>query len=547
MPLIRIDNVGQHGIIRDVPDYELPPNAWSDGKNIEASEGKIIKRKGSAITFSSPAVAPYYVYPVEAPWAYYWIYAGLNKVYVVQNLYHHNITRESSPGVLEEYNASEQWGWTATNLNGVIVLNNGVDAPQYWSWPTASDIKLQNLPNWPTNYRARNMRAFKNYLIALDIYKAGTQYPHMVKWSDVTSSGSVPGSWDESDTTGDAGENELTEGGGALIEQLQLRDMNILYRSDSTWAMQYIGGNAIWRFYRLFLNSGIMSQRCVKEFFNKHLVFSNDDVIVHDGQNIQSVIDNKMRKWLFNNIDTSNYDRSFVTPGYPEEMWICFPQSGQTNPDTAIVWNYKENTWSVRDLPNAAHLGWGQIDVTSNDAWDKPLGNYQANSSTYAAVSSTYEQTGTLAWSANNNAWDGRTYNALNNGILAADPTNTRLIQLNTTEQELGVDMTSYVTRTGIALIGPNKTDTYARKFLRAIYPKMEGTTGGVINVYVGSQETTDDAVTWSSAKEFIIGTDYKVDCKESGRLLSVKFESTTDITWSLSSYEMDIEVGGRR
>jgi len=547
MPLIRIDNVGQHGIIKDVPDYELPPNAWSDGQNVEATDGKIVKRKGSAEIFSAPAVAPYYVTPIQTPWAFYWMYLGLNKAYVVQNLYHHNITRVDSSATPVEYNASESWSWTATNLNGVIVLNNGVDVPQYWEWPIASDNKLKDLTGWPSNYRARNIRAFKNYLVAINIYKAGTHYLDMVKWSDVASAGVPPDSWDESDPTRDAGENQLSEEGGSLIEQLQLRDSNILYRSDSTWGMQFIGGNAIWRFHRMFVTSGIMSQRCVKEFFNKHFVFTNRDVIVHDGQNIQSVIENKMRKWLFNNIDTSNYDRSYVTPVYPNQMWVCFPQSGSTYPDMALCWNYKENTWTVRDLDGLNHIAWGQIDTTANDAWDKPLGNYQAQSTTYNLVSSTYEQTGSILWDDNDVSWDGRTYNALNNGLLAADTTNSRLMQLNTTNQEDGVDMTAYVQRTGIALIGPNKTDTYARKFLRAIYPKIEGTNGGTINVYVGSQEYTDQTVTWSSAKSFIIGSDFKVDCKESGRLLSVKFESTTDIEWSISSYEMDIEVGGKR
>ena len=46
MSLVPIDNVGQVGLIMDVPPYNLPPNAWSDGNNIRFLDDGVKKCAG---------------------------------------------------------------------------------------------------------------------------------------------------------------------------------------------------------------------------------------------------------------------------------------------------------------------------------------------------------------------------------------------------------------------------------------------------------------------------------------------------------------------
>jgi hypothetical protein len=46
MPLVPIEQVGQVGIIQDVPPYELPPNAWSGGNNVRVLDSGIKKIRG---------------------------------------------------------------------------------------------------------------------------------------------------------------------------------------------------------------------------------------------------------------------------------------------------------------------------------------------------------------------------------------------------------------------------------------------------------------------------------------------------------------------
>ena len=37
-----------------------------------------------------------------------------------------------------------------------------------------------------------------------------------------------------------------------------------------------------------------------------------------------------------------------------DEIWICFPNLDSAGPcNEALIWNYRENTWTRRDLPNS--------------------------------------------------------------------------------------------------------------------------------------------------------------------------------------------------
>src|SRR3990172_7351213 len=119
--------------------------------------------------------------------------------------------------------------------------------------------------------------------------------------------------------------------------------------------MQFIGGVNIFRFYKIFDSFGAFSARAAIEFMSgQHLVFTGDDVVLHDGQQADSVLRRKLRKFLASTIDPTHYRKSYVAVNYTLfEVWICFPETGNTHPNKALVWNWKDNTWGFRDLPSA--------------------------------------------------------------------------------------------------------------------------------------------------------------------------------------------------
>ena len=524
MAMIPVNNVGELGVITDVKPHELPLNAWSSALNMRFRDGYAEKFFGDA-TLTPGTVAPYFLLPVPLPVDYYWLYAGLNKVYAFDGSTHTNITRQTL-GVDVDYAATELLNWTGGLLNGVPIINNGVDLPQIWL-PTTLGTKLAALTNWDAAWTCSAMRPYKSFLVALDVNKSGTRYPQMVKWSHPADTGGIPVSWDETDPTKDAGEYLLAETSGYAVDCVPLRDVNVVYKEDSIYLMQYIGGVFIFRFSALSKHLGLLSRRCAVEFTpGRHAAFCVGDIIQHDGQQVKSIVDAKMRRWLFNNIDGTNYPTSFVV-NYASlsEVWFCFPTTGNTIPNRALVWNWVSNTTTLRQLTDVAHIAAGILSSGST-TWDAAVGTWDS----YAGV------------------WETRSYNPSTLSLVQARPLASLLTQAETTNQLTGSAMAVSLERTGIAVpvVADRPPDFSSYKFCSAIWPRIEGTDGGQVMVSVGTQQQIDGAVTWEPPVQYTIGSTNKIDCRVSGRLLAVKFESTADIDWRLHGYELNVQAGGR-
>lgn len=524
MALIPIDSVGSIGIIKDKKPHELPLEAWSSGQNVRFTDNYVEKCKGESL-WQTPTVAPYWAMAVPNPLAFYWVYAGLNKVYAFDGATHTNITRQTA-AVDVNYAATADLNWTGGILNGVPVLNNGIDVPQKWL-PTETSTKLEMLSNWNANWTCGALRPYKNFLIALDVTKSGTRYPQMVKWSHAADPGALPDSWDETDPAKDAGEYSLAETPGFVVDCVPLRDANIVYKEDAIFLMQFIGGINIFRFAALSKQLGILSRRCAVEYRpGLHAVFCVGDIVKHDGQQVVSILDGRMRKWLAANLDQTYYGRSFTCNFQAKhEVWFCFPMDGNAYPNMAMIWNWQDNTLTLRQLNDVSHIEPGLLS-------DVP--------GTWAGASGT--------WDAQTAVWDVRSYGAAENSLIQVRPNATALTLTESTNLFSGSAMTSSVERTGIAVpfVAGKAPDFSSYKFIRSIWPRIEGTDGGQVSISVGTQNQIDGSVTWESPVLYTIGTTQKIDCRVAGRLLAVKIESTSDVEWRLHGYEIDVQPGGR-
>jgi hypothetical protein len=517
--ILPVDNVGQFGVVTDLRPHEMPLNAWSAARNVRFRDGYLEKFKGHSEVFATPLWAPYWLLPVQSGPNFFWLYASLAKVGATDMSSHADITRASGG----DYSADANIGWTGGVLGGIPVINNGVDPPQMWNTPSLA-TDLANLTNWPASTSCRSLRVFKQFLLALDVTKSGTRYSQMVKWSHPADPLTVPTSWDETDPTIDAGEFNLSETGDAVVDAFPLRDVMLLYKQYSTWAMQFIGGVNIFRFYKVFDSFGAFTRRTAVEFFSgQHVVFTGDDVVLHDGQRADSILKKRLRQALIGQIDTTNYQKAFLTTNYDLfEVWICFPETGSTFPTKALVWNWRDNTWGFRDLPATGFIVPGVVDP--------------------AAAGSSWDSDG-ASWDSDTAAWDDLTFDPSRRRLLGGIPGSTKLILLDETQQQLGVDMTSYVERTGLGfpLKKEAPPDFTTRKLLRTLWPRIEGTDGGVVSISIGSQEKVDGPVTYSSSVGYVIGQTDFVDVLVEGRLHALKFESADNIEWRLHGYDVDI------
>jgi len=518
MPIKQFTDVGKLGVVRDVDPYDLPEGAWTAAENIRFDDGFIRKFSGHSQKFGAATVAPYYLLPVPGNTISYLMYMGANKVYVTDGTAHTNITRQTT-GVDVNYSMLTGLGWTGCVITGLPIITNGIDHPQQWSpvdpLTKLTALKYDGSSTWATkNYKAKVFRTFKSFLVALDITKGVTRYGKMVKWSSPAVSGSLPATWDEADTTADAGETDLSGSSGDVIDCLTLRDTNIIYKEDSTYGMTYTGSNDVFSFPEIFKTSGIMSRNCAAEFFGKHIVLTTDDLIVHDGHSIESVIDKKNKKWLFSNLDYSAYSRSYLVMNYKlSEAWICFP-SASGYPNKALVWNYKDNTYGVRELPNSPYITSAAVSSLPALTWDTYTGTWD----TITAPS-----------------WDSRTYSPADKAIIMAS---TNIFQCDATNQFNGTSFTAYIERRGLSFGDPTRT-----KLITRIWPRM--TSSGPVTFRISGTYNKNDAITWTDYT-FDPSTSQSIDCLVKGRYIGIRIQSSTDIEWSLNSFDVEYEMGGK-
>ena len=511
----------------------------------------------------------------------------------------YNITRSSGA-----YSATADETWTSTIIGGVLVLTNNFDKPQYWALtdgvPLSSTL-MQDLANWPSytllaaaitgtgvpspdeivvdsttdfptsgtftvdsedisytgktatkftgigrgengttaathldnapafvNVYSKSIRAFRSFLVALNINRGGIDYPRLVKWSTEAGLQDIPSSWNETTSTVDAGEYELADTKGDILDGLQLRDTFMIYKEDATYSMSYVGTPFIFSFRQLSPTIGAIAKNCVAEFDGGHAIFGKGNFYINDGQRLKPILPQKLKEYVFTTIDGGQIEKCFVAADYGRtEILFCYTSDGALTlePDEAVVWNYITNTFTIREIPDTAHMGYGNV------------GN-PTTSTTWAAASD--------GWDTITGPWT-MSYDLQDKVLLFADPGKTKLYRDRSGNKNDTSDMTSFIERTGITVGSNGQPDQTTVKRISSIWPKMSINSTNEINVYLGTQMSTQDGVSWGSPVTFNPNTQSKVSVRGTGKLYGVRFESTTDMHWELDGYTIEVEDAGRR
>lgn len=521
MPWLRIPNAGSAGIVKDLSVHELPTGVWTDGLNVRFLDGYAQQFFGHGMVFGTPSAKPYFVMPVVIGTQRHWLYAGASTIYDVYDPGTGAVHTDLSGAT---YTATPN-SWTGSVLGGIPILNNGTNDPQRWDLNLANNF--QDLDNWPAATTCKAMRSFKNFLIALNVTKSGTQYPFMVKWSHPAEPGAVPSSWDETDATKDAGEFDLAEGYDPIVDGLQLRDSFIVYKQSSTWRLDYIGGPFIFRASKVFGTSGMLNRNCCVEVDGRHFVLTESDVIVHDGNQKNSVLDKITRRFLFNNMDAEAADKAFVFKNpFFNEVFVCYPQPGSSVPDRAMVWNYMDNTVSFREMPSSHHGCFGPVEETLAGTWD-------SDSAPWVSDISLWNTPGNVPS-------DTRV-------IMASDDTKLLLLDASTTFD--GVQPDAFIERIGMNFTTESDEGVEGaerRVTIKTIRPRIKGNTGENVSVSIGiSDDSPYDAPVYLATMTHTIGESVRNDCLVSGRYIAIKFESGTAYQWRLDSFDIEYELEG--
>lgn len=520
---INVENLGQVGVVQDIPGHKLPGNVWTDARGVRFHDNSVWSAYGQIAVLGVPTVDPEYIYNHLGPSNVLWVYPGLAAVYATDGTGHQDITRVSGP-----YTGAVNDLWQGTYLGGVEVFNNGIDVPQAWINP-AMGTPLIDLPNWPANTTARIVKSFKQYLVALDVTSNGVHFPFLVKWSHVADPGNVPSSWDVADPTLDAGEYPLASTGGFVVEAKTLGDILMIYKEDETWSMSYVGGRFIFQLAKRF-DFGAVAPRCVVEYQGRHYVATPEDIYMHDGVQAESILDDRMRRWYKGKANQLSRSHQFMVHNAAEnEVWMCMPEVGETYATIALIFNMKDGTTTIRDLPAVSHITSAPYDA--------------------GTVGATFDSQLT-AFDAMVGAFGQRTSQPGEHKLVGSVPSPKKFLLFEQGFSNEGADMLSYVERTSMPIVGLNRQgnprmDIGVIKQVNEIWPEFRIQNGSFVDIYVGGQDTLNDPITWEGPLSFEVGVDDKVDCCTTGRYLSFKFETTGQSQWKLDSYTVNLEVLG--
>ncbi len=507
------ERIDMQGVIPDLTGSEIPLDSFSEAVNFVVRENKAQRAGGYEQIFGTPGHAPKFLLPNISSGQSYWLYVGDSAIRVTDGTSHFNITPASAPSNVDD--------WTGTNINNFAVLNNSTDDPVFWDGQTGN--VMTTLTGWPptTNAKAGVIRAFKNYLFALNITDTNGTRTEEVRWSDSAPPGSIPTTWAPA-TTNDAGSVELADTPGVVIDAARLRDSLYIYKDFSTYAAEFIGdvSNDIFSFRLVFPTSGILSANCVASFRNRHYVMTKEDIVEHDGVNIRSIADKAVRNFYVNNLNYNKSNYAYAVSNGPDnEIWFCIPVGDDQEPTIAMVYNIIEQKWGFRSLDSIPHIELGIVaPPVVAFTWSTVLGT----------------------WADITQIWNTSTVESGELNLLMAGENDTKLFAVDLSDTADGSNVEASIERHCIII-----ESTDFNKLVTEIRPRIKGRDGDVINIRVGGQEDINDPINWTTQMPYTIGTSKKVDLFKTGRYISVAFSSTTASVWSIESFDIAYQIRG--
>lgn len=530
MSIVSTVGLDSVGFVADMRPDLLPPQAFTDAHNVRFGYGGVSAIKGEYNIYTAPTVEPYFAIQFRKPGdTIGWVYCGLQKIYAMKSSTEYNLTRQTA-SVDVNYNATAASRWNGGTFNNVIILNNGVDVPQSWT-SLDTGVRMQNLANWPSGWTAACIRPFKNFLLALDVTESGTRYPTRLSWSHSADPGTVPTSWDATDATKDAGNIPIGGNFGDLIDAVPLRDSMVLYKEDSVWLLSYIGGTFIFKVSGLFQNFGMPARDCAVEFKpGQHFVFTGSDLLVHDGQTSQSLLEGRAKNWLAR-LDRANVKQCFVVADpQTEEVWFCYPNAESDGygglVQEALIWNWRLNVLSYRDLRKTNYITNGFFDSSQfvDDAWNSAVGDWTDETIPWD-ISGAFIGTRQLTFCLSTPALALGNYGYLSD----SEPFTVQL-------EKTGL---------GFPVKQQQLPDVTSMKFCRAIWPRFSGQAGETLTIQIGWQREVDQDVEWALPQSFTIGVDKVIWLTVAARTFSFRISSLGAFPWTLLSLDFDASPAG--
>jgi hypothetical protein len=495
------------GIASDVPANEVGPDFYTTGNNVVFRNGFAQRIGGSRAVYGTLPAAVRHMLNARIDTTNFWLFFGDDTVHALETSNDDDVTGSTLTPI------DAPWQYASTILNGVPCFTNGFDAPRYWGGDVG--VPFADLPDWPSGTICKSLVAFKFHLVALDIDGPDGHFESMVIVSSAAEPGTVPASWTPA-ADNEADRFVIGDTIGPAMCAVALRGTLLIFKRSATYGMNYVenpNGPGEFSVQQLFDSRGALTRHSAVSVGSQVFVVSDGDIALTDGTNWQSVAQGRMKDFLFSQLDQDNYENLFVVfHRAKNEVWVCFPESGNAYPTKAIVYDVATDAFGVRDLADVPCAAVGVVNDTATDE------SYDADSGTFDS--------------------DESLFNAVNFSLA----TESLVIGYGTTSemQDTGdnVAVAASVGKYDMTFDAPERV-----KFVRRVHVRAQPGFG-TLYVRVGARMSPTDTITWST-EQTLSEPEQIVNCFAQGRYISVEVRGQDGNVWVVSGLDLEAELRG--
>ena len=518
--ILQVTGLGSKGLNSDLPSVDLDTGYITSGNNFRVSNGSIESIVGtSLLTSGAGSFNAAKLMSVKTSSAAFLMVMGKTAVKVFDGTTWSTITSAAGYASL---GTDDELLWTSCLLGAIPIINNFQHVPEYWSPQNGATI-LKPLQfdagnTWVAkSYKTKVIRAHGQYLFALNLKEGASELPDSFRWSHPADINGLPFTWDETDLSAIAGKSSVGGDTGAIVDGLTLRDSFIIYSEKGITSLSLSGDEFIWRKTTISNSNGLAAQDAIVEIGGRHYFLSSDaDIMVNDGVNIQSIVHNKIRRAILDSVSWNYIDRSYAFKQLStKEIWFCIPTNSSVLPNTAFVYNWVNDDWSIRSIPSGiSHIAYANKPITEL---------------TYTTVTGTYSST-TLKYSDSSYVLETP---------LCVDKSNGNVYSIDDISA-VNSPVDTAIERINYPLEGIEQAATILK-----IYPKFSGS--GTVKISIGSHDFPGSPIRWQPSIDFIIGTNRKIEVRTTGILHAWKIESNTTNIWKFQGMDIEYELAGLR
>jgi len=190
----------------------------------------------------------------------------------------------------------------------------------------------------------------------------------LVRWSDAEDAGN----WTPSSTNSAGGQR--VSSGSYIVGALKTRQEILIWTDAGVHSMRFIGGPFTFQFRQLMEGPSIISPKAAAVAASTVFWMDRGNFYMYDGA--VRPLPCSVLAYITTDINLGQAYKVFAAsnPDFSEIMWF-YPSSSATEVDRYVIFNYKENLWSIGTLVRTA---W-----TPAPTREKPLAAGTADSSNY--------------------------------------------------------------------------------------------------------------------------------------------------------------------